>query len=85
MCQKIQKTGLIEVSEILRNWRMAIGDPYGMMCWFDPAVERLMLHTLTDEEKSVIVDMPSSVSGPEQSESHDGQTEIFSVGDHHGS
>ena len=52
----------------LRMWRMEKGDPYGMHCWFDPDSERIELHALTDEEKSVRLDIPVSLSALPETE-----------------
>jgi len=37
---------------VLRSWRMMKADPSGLMCWFDPEREKLMLFELDPREDS---------------------------------
>ena len=43
-------------------WRISRAEPFGLHLWFDPACEVVSIRPLTDEEKSVTLDMPISVS-----------------------
>ena len=53
----------------IRGWRVGYAEGmHGVHVWFDPNRERLTLRDLTEEEKSVILDKLSSVSGLIRSE-----------------
>ncbi len=77
----------VEAMKLIRGWRICTAEPEGLLCWFDPLTERLELWDLTDEERSVRLDMVDSVSAPE-----DGggvlsilQGSLFPKGSPHGS
>ena len=55
---------------MVRGWRIGQVVPDGLSCYFDPMSERIEIHLLTDEEKSVRLDMVGSVSGADEDEEH---------------
>jgi len=46
----------------IRDWRLSQAEPHGLLVWFDPYREDIMLRDLTDEERSVRLDTQVSVS-----------------------
>ncbi len=50
------------------NWRIATGDPIGLLLWFDPSTEVPSLSTLTKEQKPVKLDRVISVRAMDEDE-----------------
>ena len=65
---------LVQAAMKIRMWRISRAAPFGLHLWFDPDLEVPSLRDLTDEEKSVRLDMPISVSESLSSSDHDGES-----------
>ena len=67
----------------IREWRvMKSFNSTGLLCWFDPATERLMLRDLTEDEKAGTLDKLDSVSAlPSPSGTLGDQMDVFGGSD----
>ena len=72
---------------LVRGWRIGRVEPDGLSCYFDPLLERVEIHALTDEEKQVRLDMVGSVSGLDSDSDpcEIVQLKLFPEGTRHGS
>ena len=52
--------------KVIRSWRIAEAEPSGLLLWFDPATETVILRDLDPGEKSLYLDSVVSVSAVER-------------------
>jgi len=70
----------------VNGWRIARSEPKGLVMWFDPDREVPGIRPLTDKERSVRLDMLSSVSALDEDEDTlVNQRSLFPEGIPHGS